>query len=343
MRKLIIPVLAALFLPGCGSGEKGVSYGLQDGEFVLAFGSCNKQNEINALWDDVLEVKPAVWVWAGDNIYADTDDKRQKRRAYEEQRYQNGYRELKKEVRVTGTWDDHDYGQNDGGADYAYKEDAQELFLDFMEVPKNHPRRIREGVYHSEEFQTPEGKVKLIMLDTRYFRSPLTRNFGDNGKKYLADKSPESTMLGADQWKWLETQLYRSDAQFNIIVSSVQVISGHHGFESWGNFPVERERLYALIRDSKANGVVVVSGDRHFSEFSQINVEGLRYPLIDFTSSGLTHSWEDASPEENPNRVGDRITDKSFGVLRFNMRSRRVSMQMIGDGGEVLQELAQGY
>lgn len=43
-------------------------------EALIAFGSCNMQNRINPLWDDVLNVKPAVWIWGGDNIYSDTDD-----------------------------------------------------------------------------------------------------------------------------------------------------------------------------------------------------------------------------------------------------------------------------
>lgn len=343
MRKILILIGALALAPGCGSVSSPVEYQLQDGNFVMAFGSCNNQNEDNELWDDVLAQNPSVWVWGGDNIYADTDDKREKRRAYEEQRYQDGYRELKKEVSVTGTWDDHDYGLNDGGGDYAFKEDAQELFLDFMDVPRNHPRRTREGVYHAEEFITPQGKVRLILLDTRYFRSPLTKNFGAGSKKYLPNKAPGSTLLGEEQWKWLETQLRKSDADFNIIMSSIQVLSNKHGFETWGNFPQETEKLFGLIRESKARGVIILSGDRHFSEFSRFNLEGLRYPLVDFTSSGLTHTWEDLKSEENPYRVGDIITDKSFGLLKLNFARNTAVMQMIGNGGQVLQELQQGY
>ncbi|WP_224490032.1 alkaline phosphatase D family protein [Robertkochia flava] len=343
MRRTLILISALGLLAGCKSTSSSVTYPLQDGEFIMAFGSCNKQDEENELWDDVLSIQPSIWVWGGDNIYADTNDKREKRRAYEEQRYQEGYRELKKRVHVTGTWDDHDYGLNDGGGDYAFKEDAQELFLDFMDVPRNHPRRAREGVYHVEEFFTPGGKVRLIMLDTRYFRSPLTKNFGAGDKKYLPNKTPGSTLLGEAQWKWLETQLRKSDADFNIVLSSIQVLSNKHGFETWGNFPLESEKLLNLIRDSKARGVIILSGDRHISEFSRLNLEGLSYPLVDFTSSGLTHTYENFKGEENPYRVGEVITRKSFGVLRLNFSEHTALMQIVGEGGEVLEELQQGY
>ncbi|MBL7472153.1 alkaline phosphatase D family protein [Robertkochia sediminum] len=343
MQRIYFVVIACLFMAGCSSTAPATTYSLQGDEFVMAFGSCNKQEMDNVLWDDILALNPSVWVWGGDNVYADTDDKREKRRAYEEQRYQDGYRELKKQVHVTGTWDDHDYGKGDGGGDYAYKEDAQELFLDFMDVPKNHPRRSREGIYHAEEFMTRLGKVRLIMLDTRYFRSPLTRNFGSGDKRYLPNKSPGSTVLGEAQWKWLETQLYNSNADFNIIVSSIQVLSDKHGFETWGNFPLEVEKLLNMIKDSKARGVMVLSGDRHISEFSRINVEGMAYPLIDFTSSGMTHTYEQFTTEENAFRVGGVVKEKSFGLLRLNLADKTARLLMVGDGGKVLQELKQGY
>ena len=343
MRRILILISALGLAAACKSTSSRVTYPLQDGNFVIAFGSCNNQEEANELWDDVLARNPSVWVWGGDNIYADTNDKREKRRAYEEQRYQDGYRELKKSVHITGTWDDHDYGVNDGGGDYPFKQDAQELFLDFMDVPRNHPRRSREGVYHTEEFFTAQGKVRLIMLDTRYFRSPLTKNFGAGDKKYLPNKTPGSTLLGEEQWKWLETQLRKSDADFNIILSSIQVLSNKHGFETWGNFPLETEKLFNMIKESKARGVIILSGDRHLSEFSRVNLEGLGYPLVDFTSSGLTHTYEEFKGEQNPYRVGEVITQKSFGLLQLNFTDHTVLMQMIGNGGEVLQELEQGY
>lgn len=345
MRNILFSLMAVAVFSGCksSSSTSSVTYGLKNGEFVMAFGSCNKQDQPNELWDDVLEMDPAVWVWLGDNIYADTDDKRQKRRAYEEQRYQDGYSEVKKQMHITGTWDDHDYGVNDGGGDYLYKEDAQELFLDFMEVPRNHPRRMKEGIYHAEEYRTPEGKVRLIILDTRYFRSPLTKNFGEGNKNYLPNATPGSTLLGEEQWKWLETQLDNSDADFNVVVSSIQVLSNKHGYEAWGLFPHESERLFNLVKDSKARGVLFLSGDRHFSEFSRLNIEGLRYPVVDFTSSGLTHAYEELESEENPYRVGDFVNRKSFGVLRLNFANHTATMQIIGDGGKVLGELQQGY
>ncbi|QLE02950.1 alkaline phosphatase family protein [Galbibacter sp. BG1] len=341
--RFLPPFYVLLFLCfGCKSGQTE-TYSLNDDEFVIAFGSCNRQDQENLLWDDVLLNNPAVWIWGGDNIYADTADLREMRKDYEEQRYQDGYKEVAKAMDVMGTWDDHDYGLNDGGAEWAMKEKSQELFLNFLNVPKNDVRRKQEGVYNSKTYKTAEGNVKIILLDTRYFRSPLTKNLGEDGKRYMPNPKGVGTILGDKQWKWLEKELKNSTATFNIIVSSIQVLSNKHGFETWGNFPHEVEKLFSLIKSSQAQRVIILSGDRHISEFSEINISDLSYPIVDFTSSGLTHTYEEYSGEENPYRVGRVVTQKSFGLLRLNMKNHHVDMQMIGNGNKVLNELEQGY
>lgn len=341
MRLLYCGFLMVL-LTGCNAFQNAL-YPLDDNEFVIAFGSCNRQDHENHLWDDVVANNPVVWIWGGDNIYSDTDDLRKMRKDYEVQRYQDGYKEVRKSMDIIGTWDDHDYGLNDGGREWAFKDQAQELFLNFLEVPKNDPRREQKGIYNAKTYNTSQGSVKIIVLDTRYFRSPLTKNLGDDGKRFMPNPSGDGTILGEKQWAWLENELKSSTANFNIIVSSIQFLSNKHGFETWGNFPLEVERLTNLIKSSNAQRVIILSGDRHISEFSQVNLSGLDYPLIDFTSSGLTHTYESFSQEENPYRVGEVVTEKSFGLLRLNLKNYRVSMEMIGDGNQVLNHLEQAY
>ena len=86
-----------------------------------------------------------------------------------------GYQKLLKTCPVLATWDDHDYGKNDAGVEYPQKDQSQQLFLDFYGIPKDSPRRTQKGVYDSVTYG-PEGKrVQIIVLDLRYFRSPLKR------------------------------------------------------------------------------------------------------------------------------------------------------------------------
>ena len=311
-------------------------------DFIVAFGSCNMPQEPNPFWDDILVDNPDVWIWGGDIVYADTDDVERLRTIYAMQDTIAGYAKLRNQVPIIGTWDDHDFGVNDGGSDFSIKAESQQVFLDFMGVPEDSERRNRAGVYASHEYEVPEGKVKIIVLDTRYFRSELIKD-EDSKKRYKPNTDATATILGKAQWQWLENELNQSDADFNLIMSSIQVLSGEHGFETWGNFPLEVEKLEEVIAQSGAKGVILLSGDRHISEFSRADVAGLSYPLVDFTSSGLTHSYFSFSSEPNQYRVGDVVSDKSYGVITFDFGKKEAVMEMKGDNGVVLQELKQTY
>jgi alkaline phosphatase D len=337
MRIFSVPLCVLVLLSGCKKKENP-----KDSTFVVAFGSCNMSQEPNPFWDDILAENPDVWIWGGDIVYADTDDVERLRAIYAMQDTVAGYAQLKKEVPIIGTWDDHDFGVNDGGSDFAIKAESQQVFLDFMNVPSDSPRRNQEGVYTSHNYETPAGKVKVLILDTRYFRSQLVKD-DDPDRRYKPNTANDATVLGETQWKWLQTELKNSDADFNLIMSSIQFLSREHGFETWGNFPNEVEKLENMIVDSKAKGVIILSGDRHISEFSKKTLSGMAYPLIDFTSSGLTHSYFSFSGEPNRYRVGEVISCKSYGTITLDLRNREVDFRIMGDNGVVLQELKQTY
>ena len=312
-------------------------------DFTIAFGSCNKQNKPNILWKEVKKNKPDLWIWGGDNIYSDTDNATKMAKDYKALKKQQGYLELVENIPVMATWDDHDYGFNDSGIEFHKKKQAQKLFLDFFNVDKKSPRRKQSGIYNAKKFRTKEGSIKVIVLDTRYFRTPLIKASKGTKKRYKANMDSNSSVLGATQWNWLENELNTSKADFNIIVSSIQILSSEHGFETWGNFPNEVEKLKNSIIRSKAKGVFLVSGDRHISEFSKTTVSNLKYPLIDFTSSGLTHSYTSFVSEPNQYRVQNVISEISFGLLQFNFKNKSVTMQMRGENNRILQELNQIY
>lgn len=311
-------------------------------DFVIAFGSCNKQNSPQPFWNEILKNNPDVFIWGGDNIYSDTEDMDVMKNNYTIQNSNPDYQKLKKNVPVTGTWDDHDYGLNDGGVEWNKKKESQQLFLDFLEVPKNDPKRTREGIYNSKIFEIEKGSIKIIVLDTRYFRSSLKKS-NIEGRRYEPHQNEEGTILGKKQWEWLEKELESNYSDFVIIVSSIQFLSSEHGFETWGNFPGEVERLKSILVDKGVRNAIILSGDRHVSEFSVAKVKGLSYPLLDFTSSGLTHSYSNYKGESNKYRIGNVIAVPSFGVLKFDLDSYIVTMQVRGKNNVVLQEFKKQY
>lgn len=336
-------ILLLLIVFGCKNTKEASAdkTTIVEDNFVIAFGSCNKQWKENPFWKEIQQNNPDVWIWGGDIIYSDTDDMKVLEKNYNIQKNNPDYAEFRKNIEVIGTWDDHDYGLNDGGIEYSKKAASQQLFLDFIDVPKDDKRREQEGIYAAKEYNIGKNSVKIITLDTRYFRTALTDN--DTGKRYKPNTNNEGSMLGETQWKWLENQLGNSKADFNVIVSSIQFLSAEHGFETWGNMPNEVEKLENLLKETNAENTIILSGDRHISEFSKKEVEGLSYPLIDFTASGLTHSYSRYSGEANKYRVKNVVYVLNYGLLKFNFSTNNVQMEIRGKNNIVLESYSQNY
>jgi len=203
----------------CYAQKSEVKHNASD--FVIAFGSCNKQDLPQPFWKEILDHHPNLFIWGGDNIYADSDHIDMIGKAYKKQQNNVDYQKLKKKTPIMGTWDDHDYGKNDAGSEWKLKKQSQEQFLNFFEVPKGDSRRKQEGIYNSKIFEIEKGSIKVIILDTRYFRSPLKKSKTE-AKRYVPHDNEEGTLLGAAQWKWLEYELANNFSDFVIIVSSIQ-------------------------------------------------------------------------------------------------------------------------
>lgn len=279
----------------------------------IAFGSCSVQDMADKqLWKEVNDSNPDLWIWLGDNIYGDTEDMSIMKEKYDLQKSHPGYQALLKRSTVIGIWDDHDYGVNDGGKEFPAKDGSKKQLFDFLDVDKNHPAQKRAGAYQSYTYKSDEGNVKVILLDTRYFRDSLSwDNPGTPQKSSIVN--PDGDVLGEQQWEWLESQLDEPDINLFILASGIQVIPSQHQWEKWSNFPKARQRLFDLISKQKTP-LVLVSGDRHLSEVSKTKIQGYPYPLVEFTSSSLT-SPVTPDNEENQYLLGEKIYDPNFASI----------------------------
>ena len=285
----------------------------------IAFGACARESEPQQVWNTIASLKPDLFLFTGDNIYADTTDPKVFKEKYALLAGKPGFKEFRRTVPMLATWDDHDYGANDGGVEFEGKTAAKEAFLDFFNPPLDDPMRSREGVYSSRLFG-PEGRrLQIIMLDTRSFRDALVKRTEEERTggygPYKGTDDLNLTMLGPAQWVWLEQEL-KKPAQLRVIASSIQVVSGEHGWECWNTFPHERARLYRLIGETQANGVIFVSGDRHLAELScDAELEGKPYPMFDLTSSGLNRAEGGRLDEPNRYRSSAIVRQQNFGEI----------------------------
>jgi alkaline phosphatase D len=310
----------------------------------IAFGSCIDQNKPQPLWGQILAEKPDLFIFGGDNVYASKQpfDIANTRAAYAKLAQNEGFAQLRAAVPHLAIWDDHDYGLNDGGADFPHKQASKDAFLDFWAVPPNDERRGREGLYHAATFGPAGQLVQVILLDNRWFLSKwkVTDQRDAPGKeRYVPDANPSKTILGATQWVWLEAQL-KQPADVRIIVSGIQVLAEGHGWERWGLFLAEQQKLYDVIASTRANGVVFLAGDRHVGALYK-ETANTPYALHEMTSSGMTHPWKDAK-EAGPNRVGELFTELHYGMVEIDWAARAVKLQLRDGAGKVQREQVMG-
>ena len=224
---------------------------------------------------------------------------------------------------IAATFDDHDFGINNGDKSYAFVQESQQLFWDFSQEGSSSYRRKQSGVYSSkvfaidltdstQQFQEVGSSsignkmrestftYKIIMLDTRSNRGDAssTSHQTTDAMKGGGD------FLGEEQWAWLIEEL-KSDVDLVLLGSSIQVFPTDKLTEEvWGMFLAARERLLSAMLNARSSNVIVLSGDVHYAEVSKIrcswqesvneNIDQNKRISMTFwelTSSGLTHTF----------------------------------------------------
>ena len=291
--------------------------------YKIALGSCLHQDHPAPIWNAVKDNNIDSFFFLGDNIYGDVPSGLpwKLKRSYDKQKKVLPSWLMSKQIHVI--WDDHDYGKNDGGGSYRFKEYAQDLYIDFWDIPDNDPRANREGIYY-QQLQNINGlRVLFVGLDTRYFRS----NIEEKDDVYLPNLEPEATFLGDKQWEWLKDTL-KQEHDLLILASSIQVLATEHRFEKWSNIPSERNKLLTLL-ESLDSRVIVVSGDRHRAGLYQYN------DITEITASSLNRPTY--SEETDSLLLGKTYTENNFGLI--SIEKDIVEISVINVDNKTLESL----
>ncbi|MEI6894580.1 MAG: alkaline phosphatase D family protein [Colwellia sp.] len=312
----------------------------------ILFGSCSHQDKAMPIFDAINKEQADLFIFLGDNIYGDTENMADMAAKYRRLSNIKGFKQLVTTTPTIAIWDDHDFGENDAGSEYLKKEESRKLMLDFWQEPKNSPRYSRpDGIYTSYMYGEGQEKVQVILPDLRWNRMPLnavSASVYQNERKpknmgpYSPSKDKNSSMLGEVQWQWLEQELQKPSA-IKIIASSLQLLPEFTGWESWANFPKDRERLFTLIKKHQVNGVVIISGDTHWGEISKVS-SNLDYPLWEITSSGLTEEWKQVSP--NKHRIGEFTNHVNYGefLIDWQGNNSQITLRLKDVNGKVIRE-----
>ena len=274
------------------------------------------------------------FIFLGDNVYGDIPSGSLDfmKTAYAQQKKMLPDWLFKKDINVI--WDDHDFGENDGGSSYPLKQEAQKLYLDFWKIPIDDIRHKREGIYTNKIINIDNFKINLILLDTRYFRSDLKKTKGIK-PVYLKNEELNATILGDEQWSWLlEVMKIKSD--LTIIATSIQLLPTEHRFEKWSNFPSDHLKLKKLLK-SHSRPIVVISGDRH--QGAIYNDEN----IYEITSSSLNRTLSPSKFIGRPKEVddamiGDMYSDENYGLITIDIEKKEYMIELKDINGKKVKQ-----
>ena len=238
----------------------------------IVFGSCaDEKPGSSKVWRRIEADAPSALVLLGDTPYIDTTDLARQRSRYREFGRVPAFAELVGHTPLYSTWDDHDFGRNDTDGNLKGKENSRQAVMEHRPNPGF--GEAGEGIFTSFR----QGPVEVFLLDARWF----ARTEGEGN---------DPTLLGRRQWAWLERSLAASTAPFRILACGMVFNGSVRPFKTdcWGAYPREYERLVDLIGRVGDEGVVLVSGDVHWSRVMRHDTGArLGHDLMEFVTSPI--------------------------------------------------------
>ncbi len=302
----------------------------KSGKFSFVFSACQRESYLtHNIYEHIEKESPTFVALLGDQMYGDYDgnlnnleeyleDAIEMKKAQEEgdiilsektilEAFRNKYhrnfgadfQKMSSGIPIMGIWDDHDYGRDNSDSGNLYKEEAKKVF---KENYPSYPYEVEDGgIYYSFSI----ADVDVFVLDTRWYRSPMETEEGEN-----------KTMLGAEQLSWLLNGLKQSSSSFKIIFSSVPMnsyggdtSSGRKGYDSWMGYEYEQNKLISFIKENDIQGVLVFSGDQHYPSAHILN---WRSPLTAVSQTELSIDY-------SLSEMGTAIFDFSASPLNYKV------------------------
>ena len=167
--------------------------------------------------------------------------------------------------------------------------------------------------------------VAVFVLDCRFHKTPWLQG----QSRYKPDLNGD--FLGERQWQWFEQAIRRSRASVNVVVNGLQVHANlfpdGNLAESWSKYPVAQQRLFDAMLQEGVEAPILISGDVHMAQLMRKDCQFIGdssrppRPLIEMTTSGMTHSWGTmAIPLKNPKYVPSIMTQYKTLVSGLMMR-----------------------
>lgn len=306
-----------------GRGQKSPSH------LRIAVASCMNDflDKHFAIWGTLAAQNPEYVLMIGDNVYADVSslttthevDPETLWNRYVDARLRIPFYFQQKLIPTHALWDDHDYGQNNAGSDFKYKEESKAVFEAFFAQDMSDDDWSKGfGVGGLLTL----GDFNLYFLDARTFRS----------------KDPKGTQLGLDQTAWFYSKL-REEAAPSFVIMGDQFFGGYHQFESFERDHPENFNQFVNELKQINTPFIFMSGDRHMSEIMQFPRSLFGKPSFEITSSPI-HSktfGKEVEKEKNPWRVVAERENVNFMLIDNDAKDNHwfLDVQNIGENGNL--------
>ena len=280
--------------------EKGSS-----GSFKVGIGGCAGYTpKYEYMWSTLASRQLDALLLLGDNVYIDLPEMPGAFHGYTYYRRQSqpDFRKLGQSTALYAIWDDHDAATDDVWmGPYKDRPVWKQPMVEVFQRNWANPGGGGPG-WPGCWFQFSLGDVDIFMLDGRTYRTNPHKE--------------EKTMLGPVQKEWLLSGLKASQATFKVIASPVAWVSEAKpgSKDTWNGFIEEREEIFRYLSQNRIEGVVLLSGDRHRTDF-WINYREGDYPLYEMSSSRLTNIH---TADLMPGAIFGYNEKPSFGVLNFH-------------------------
>ena len=145
---------------------------------------------------------------------------------------------------------------------------------------------------------THAGRVRPSMRSV----TPSTKQRQEVGAgPHTATTGSDAQLLSEAQWTWLEARL-REPAELRIIGTSIPFLQEGTGWETWANFPDEKERMVDLIRGNRRKRHAFYHRRHTLGTVLQTHGQDAPYALWEVNSSGLNRKLGDHPARREPLR-----------------------------------------
>lgn len=266
------------------------------------------------IFEAMADEDASMMLWLGDNIYlreVDFQSYSGYLYRYTHTRQTPELQGLLKAMPNYAILDDHDYGPNDADASWIHGDWARQSFESFWANPSYGAPADAENLGTAFRYND----VEFFLLDNRSHRV------------HHYNETQDIQVLGEDQIDWLISAMNKSYAPFKVVALGGQFLSDVAKHENMARFP-EREAIISRIDEERIHGVVFLTGDRHCTELSKMELDH-GVVIHDLTVSPLTSSSYDNSKENNSNRVeGTVVAERNYAELSFSGPRKDRAMQI---------------